>query len=123
MTNEPTLVIADDELLMRQLLLQTLGSQGFKVLLAEDGEQALRLVKSHPVNLVLTDINMPNVSGLKLVEQLQESDYKDLPVILMTADSDHFTNPELKGATILRKPFRRRELVELINSVLGRAIT
>lgn len=106
---------------MRQLLQQTLGSQGYHVLVAEDGAQAFDLVTKNQVNLLVTDINMPNLNGLKLVAKLQETPHKGVPVIMITADSDHFTNPELKGATILRKPFRRRELVELIKSVLAQA--
>ncbi len=118
MSKNPTLVVADDEPMMRHLLSQTLGSQGFNVLLAENGTQAFDLINANQVTLVLTDINMPKGNGLKLVEDLKASQHKNIPVILMTGDTDQFNESQLRGATVLRKPFRRRELVELIQSIL-----
>jgi two-component system chemotaxis response regulator CheY len=119
--NPPTLLVADDEPMMRLLLSQTLGAQGFNVLLAENGIQAFEMVNQNEVTLILTDINMPKLNGLKLVENLQASTHKNIPVILMTGDADHLKESELKGATVIRKPFRRRELVELIQSILAPA--
>lgn len=121
MNNQPTLLVADDEPMMRLLLSQTLGSQGFNVLLAENGLQAMELVNKNKITLILTDINMPKLNGLKFVENLQATSHKDIPVILMTGDTDHLKESELKGATVLRKPFRRRELVELIQTILAPA--
>lgn len=118
MTSSPTIVVADDEPMMRHLLKQTLEGQGFNVLLAEDGLEAFELVKKHPVQLLLSDINMPKCNGLKLLENLRLSDQRSLPVILMTGDTDQFVVSQSLGAIILRKPFRRRELVELIQTIL-----
>lgn len=120
MNAQQTLLIADDEPMMRHLLTQTLESQGFKVLVAENGVEALSLVKANSVDLILTDIHMPKVSGLKLLENLRASpEQGKIPVILMSGDADHLKPDQLMGATLLRKPFRRRELVELIHSILG----
>jgi len=123
MTNSPVakILVADDEPVVRHLLAQSLGGQGFEVLLAETGSAAFALVKKNPPSLVLTDINMPDGDGVQLVQWLSESEHKDIPVILMTGDLDQIESKSLTGAIILRKPFRRREVVELINSVLGRS--
>lgn len=115
-----TLVIADDEELTRVFLSTTLSGQGFEVLLAEDGAKAFELVEQNHVQLIVSDIHMPRMDGLKLLEKLRGSRHVGVPVILITADGDSFTEAQAQGATVLRKPFRRRELVELINSVLDR---
>lgn len=121
MNTQPTLLVADDEPMMRLLLSQTLGSQGFNVLVAENGLQAMEIVNNNKITLILTDINMPKLNGLKFVENLRSTSHKNIPVILMTGDADHLKESELKGATVLRKPFRRRELVELIQTILAPA--
>lgn len=119
MSAQHTLVIADDEPMMRHLLTQSLGSQGFKVLVAENGVEAMTLVKANPVDLIITDIHMPKGGGLKFLENLRaSSELMNIPVIVMSGDADHLKSEQLLGATLLRKPFRRRELVELINSIL-----
>lgn len=114
------LVVADDEMLMRHLLSQSLGGQGFEILMAETGQQAFELVKRNKVDLVLSDISMPEGTGLQLLGWMRNSEFKNIPVVLMTGDQDNVAPAEAAGATLLRKPFRRRELVELINSVLKR---
>lgn len=70
MSAQQTLLIVDDEPMMRHLLTQTLDSQGFKVLVAENGVEALTLVKTNSVDLIITDVHMPKGSGLKLLENL-----------------------------------------------------
>ena len=120
MSNSRKIVVADDEVVVRQLLAQSLGLQGFEVLLAQNGKEAFEIVQNNPaVDLVLTDINMPGSGGVELMEMMKQSIHKDMPVILMTGDGDAFEKSKTSGATILRKPFRRQELLELINSVLN----
>lgn len=87
-------------------------------MMATNAKEAFELVKSHPIALVLTDINMPGGDGLQLMEWVRQSAKKDIPVILMTGDLDEFEKSRAAGVMILQKPFRRQELVELINSVL-----
>jgi CheY-like chemotaxis protein len=118
MSNSRKIVVADDEPVVRQLLAQSLGTRGFDVLLAENGKEAFELVQKNKVDLVLSDINMPGSGGIELMEMIRRSDHKDMPVVLMTGDADAFEKSKAEGATILRKPFRRQELVELINSIL-----
>jgi CheY-like chemotaxis protein len=118
MGNQPNLVVVDDEPMMLHLLSQTLGSQGFNVLTAPNGVEAFELIKGNPVSLILTDLHMPKGGGLKLLELLRASAHKAIPVIVMSGDADDLKPFQTEGITILRKPFRRRELVELISSIL-----
>lgn len=122
MSNSRKIVVADDEPVVRQLLAQYLDLQGFEVLLAQNGKEAFELVQKSPaVDLVLSDIIMPGSGGLELMEIMKQSKHKDTPVILMTGYGDTLENWKALGATILRKPFRRQELLELINLVLSRS--
>lgn len=119
MSNSRKILVADDEPVVRQLIANALGGAGYDVILAENGKEAFDLVQKNPVSLVLTDINMPQASGLELKDWILKSDHKGTPVVLMTGDQDMLEKSQAAGATILRKPFRRQELVELINSVLN----
>ena len=119
MSNPRTLIIADDEPLMRQILAQTLMDHGFSVLMAENGNQAFSFVKANRVDLVVTDLNMPQGGGLGLLKSLHESEFKNMPVIVMTGNPESYSKKDLYGATILFKPFRRQELVELVKSILN----
>ncbi len=122
MSNSRKIVVVDDEPVVLQLLAQYLGLKGFEVLLAQNGKEAFEVLQKSPaVDLVLTDINMPGSGGLELMEMMKQSKLKDTPVILMTGYGDTLENSKTLGATILRKPFRRRELLELINLVLSRS--
>ncbi len=118
MSISPTLIVADDEPMMRQILSQTLTDQGFTVLMAENGTEAFALMQSARVDLVVTDLNMPKSGGLSLLKSLRESNYRETPVIIMTGNAENLSDQDLYGATVLYKPFRRQELVELIRSLL-----
>jgi len=77
-------LVADDDALTRELLTETLGRHGCEVALAPDGAEAIRVLENEDVDLVLTDVKMPAVSGLEVLRRAREAD-RDLPVILMTA--------------------------------------
>lgn len=113
------LVVADDEPMLRNLVGASLKGQGFEVLTAANGEQAFELVKANPeVILVISDINMPGKDGWWLVNALNESEFSALPVILMTGEMNQFDKVKAKGASVIAKPFRREELVQMISFIL-----
>jgi len=113
------LLVVDDEEALRQLLASGLRRHGFRVLLAGDGREALRVLEGgQVVDLVLTDIVMPRLSGLDLCQELSRR-YPGIPVLLMTGcvDQPPFDwEPEIP---VLRKPFRLSCLAEAIRERLG----
>ncbi|MCS6970698.1 MAG: sigma-54 dependent transcriptional regulator [Planctomycetota bacterium] len=77
-------VVADDEILNRELLAEMLPRFGITVRTAKDGVQALKALEAEPADLLITDVRMPGMGGLKLLAKVREK-WPDLPVVMMTA--------------------------------------
>ncbi len=118
-----TILAVDDSASMRQMVSFTLKSAGYEVVEACDGLEALKYAREHVVDLVLTDVNMPNMDGIELVRQLRTLDsYRLTPLLLLTTES----SPEKKlqgkqaGATgWMVKPFNPDQLLATLARVLG----
>ncbi len=117
-----TILVVDDEQSMREFLKIFLSKQGYRVLTAEQGEQALALMSEEPVDLVITDIRMPGMSGLELLETIKEAN-PDLPVVMITA----FASPNdavqaMKNGAYdyISKPFNVDEIKTVIASATKR---
>jgi two-component system chemotaxis response regulator CheY len=118
------ILAVDDSASMRQMVAFTLKSAGFDVTEAEDGCKALEVARREKFNLVLADVNMPNMDGLSLIRELRGlADYKFTPMLMLTTES----GPEKKqagkaaGATgWIVKPFSPEQLVDTIRRVLGK---
>lgn len=117
-----TILIVDDSATMRQMIAFTLGQAGYQLAEANDGQQAFDWAKQNPADLVVTDINMPNMDGITLVEELRQLPaYKFTPILVVTTES----GPEMKqkgraaGATgWIVKPFSPEKLVETVQKVI-----
>jgi two-component system chemotaxis response regulator CheY len=117
------ILAVDDSPSMREMLATVLRESGFKVVEAEDGVKALEVAKSHSIDVVLTDQNMPNMDGLSLVKNLRGLPaYRDTPIMMLTTES----SAEMKqkgrdaGATgWMVKPFDPDKLVRMLKSVVG----
>lgn len=83
MSQQPSLLVVDDELLIRDLLYDFFTGQGWTIAVAENGEKALQVLKSRTVDVVLTDVRMPEMDGMTLVKELKQH-HPDLPVVVMT---------------------------------------
>ncbi|WP_238878080.1 response regulator [Achromobacter xylosoxidans] len=84
-----TILVADDSATMRMIVQATLTGAGWKVLTAGNGQEALEVAKSHPVDLVVSDWNMPVMGGLQLIQGLREQEqYLDVPVLVLTTEDD-----------------------------------
>ena len=77
------ILIADDEEKMRHLLEMTLDEEGYEVISAKDGNKALDIIGSQSVDVLITDLKMPGMDGLKLLSEVKK--VSDVPIILMTA--------------------------------------
>lgn len=118
-----SILAVDDSPSMRRLVKHVLSSNGFEVVMAEDGVDALDQAKKNTVDLVLTDVNMPNMDGLQLIRELRGlPSYRYVPMLVLTTESDVKKKMEGKqaGATgWIVKPFDPTQLIKTINHVLA----
>jgi CheY-like chemotaxis protein len=96
-----TIVVADNERGIRQFCKQELEAEGYRVLLAHDGEEAVEIIGSVSVDLAILDQHMPRCHGLQAAKHVKQCN-SDLPVILFTADSmyDQFKSPWIDAAVV-----------------------
>ena len=122
MDNRPLVLVADDEPQIRKLVALTLTEEGFRVVTARDGEEALDRVASQRPDVVLLDIVMPGMDGIEVLHQLRE--WHPVPVILLTARSskaDVAAGLDLGADDYIAKPLHPRELAARVRAVLRRA--
>jgi DNA-binding NtrC family response regulator len=116
--NKPSILVVDDELLIRDLLYDFFSSQGWDIAVAENGEKALEVLKVRKVDLVLSDIKMPQMDGLTLTSKVKDS-YPDLPVVLMTGYPTVDTAVSALRSKVedyIVKPFNINQLYRLVES-------
>ncbi len=113
----------DDSPSMRQMVTFTLKAAGFEVDEAEDGVIALDKAKGSGYELILTDVNMPNMDGITLIKHHRElPNHKFTPILMLTTESSPEKKAEGKAAGAtgwIVKPFNPDQLVGTINKVLG----
>jgi len=121
MTSSGHVLIVDDELVIRSLLSELLSEDGFSVATAEDGKRGLEYVNSGQVDLVISDVHMPIMTGPELVTQLRKID-PNLPVIVLNSVPGCDISKNLPGGATayLNKPFNLRDLRQTIADVRSR---
>ena len=117
-----TIVVIDDEENIRSSLQERLTIDGYHVWVAPDGRKGLQLYHDHQVDLVITDVLMPEMDGLEVVRALRRFN-STIPIIVMSGgggrDFDFLIEAEEFGATrTLSKPFRLEEIVALVHELL-----
>jgi len=120
-----TVLVVDDEKAMREFLTLLLEKQGHTVVAASDGEEALRVVAEHPIDLVISDLRMPKMDGISLLAGIRERD-PDLPLIMVTAyaSSESTIQAMRLGADdYITKPFRVGEIRLVVEKALARIRT
>ena len=117
------ILVVDDSASMRQMVEFTLKEAGHQVTVAEDGQAALNVAKGLASDLVITDVNMPNMDGITLIRELRALPaYKFTPILTLTTESATEKKMEGKdaGATgWIVKPFNPEKLLATVNKVLG----
>ncbi|MDH5265267.1 MAG: response regulator [Betaproteobacteria bacterium] len=117
-----TVLAVDDSATMREMVAFVLESAGYRVLEAEDGAKGLERARATPVDLVITDQNMPNMDGITLVRSLRElREYKAIPILLLTTESSDTMKSQGRAAGAtgwLVKPFDPATLLEVVRKVL-----
>lgn len=117
------ILTADDTATMRQMISFTLGSAGHDVMQAMDGVEALAMARARKFDLIIADINMPNMDGISLVKSLRDlPEYKFTPILILTTESQTERRQQGKtaGATgWIVKPFNPEQLLTVVKKVLG----
>jgi CheY-like chemotaxis protein len=112
----------DDSRLVRLHLVNILGTQGYDVITAEHGQHALEIMETNKFDLILTDMNMPVMTGIEFVKNCRELDeYKNIPVCMITTETTKSQKQVAKEAGIdlfLTKPFTEEQLYNIINNLL-----
>jgi type II secretory ATPase GspE/PulE/Tfp pilus assembly ATPase PilB-like protein/CheY-like chemotaxis protein len=123
-THRGKILLVEDEDTLRRVMRDLLEQEGYRIFEARDGVEALEQVDRHAPDLVLLDLNLPNVDGYTVLSQLRSRPgTKELPVIVLSArgDEDNEVRVLRLGATdFLTKPFRPRALSARLEAVLGR---
>lgn len=119
---EKRILVVDDDTLVRRLTARVLTRSGYDVDTAEDGVAAWNRIRAGQFDLVVTDNDMPNMTGMELVSRLREARIP-LPVIMMTGQLEDLEEvlehcPWLLVSATLQKPVSSRELLESVDSVL-----
>ena len=117
------ILVVDDEIYIVHILDFSLGMEGYEVLTALDGEQALEKARAEKPDLIVLDIMMPKLDGYETCQRLKaDPEVKDVPVILLSAKGrnvDQKVGFEVGADDYITKPFSPRKLVERINAILG----
>ena len=115
------ILTVDDSASMRQMIAFTLERAGYNVVQAEDGVDGLAKM-SGDIDLVLTDLNMPNMNGLELTRQIRaNAGYKFTPIVLLTTESQVEKKAEGKAAGAtgwIVKPFEPEKLLAVVSKVI-----
>ncbi|ARP86963.1 response regulator [Bordetella genomosp. 9] len=120
-----TILVADDSATMRMIVQATLTGAGWQVLAASNGKDALALAleQDRPVDLVVSDWNMPVMGGLDLIRGLRQAgQYQDVPVLVLTTEDDVESKTAARDLGVcgwLQKPVDPDLLIEMASELLG----
>ena len=121
MQDKERILVVDDEPQLTRVLSRSLIAEGYDVRIANDGEFALQTLKDSPASLVVTDLAMPNMSGLELCRRLRA--ISDVPIIVLSVRGEESTKVEALDAgadDYVTKPFGMDELLARIRAALRR---
>jgi len=119
------ILVADDEVMMRNLILRILESEGYQITLASSGDEALEILNAEKFDLLLTDVRMPGTNGFNLLKKVK-ANWPGMAVIVMTGYGDAYTVKEalLLGADeYLSKPFKGHEVSLIVERAYWRVLS
>ena len=113
----------DDSASVRQMVSFTLKGAGYDVIECVDGQDAINKLSGAGVNMVITDLNMPNMNGLELIKALRaKAEFKFMPIVFLTTESQAEKKNAAKAAGAtgwIVKPFKPDQLLTVVKKVLG----
>lgn len=117
-----TALIVDDAQTMRKLVAFTLRSCGLEVLEAGDGVEGLQILRSRPVDLIVTDVNMPRMDGIEFTRQARQAlAGRAVPILILTTESEADKKNQARAAGAsgwIVKPFQQQQLLAIVGRVL-----
>ena len=117
------ILVADDEAHIRHIVSMKLANAGYEVVTAEDGEEALELALAEHPDLVITDYQMPYLTGLEMCARLRaNAATRQTPVLMLTARGFDIESHEMSAAgivSVLSKPFSPREVLGKVQELVG----
>ena len=117
------LLIVDDSRMVRKIISVSLKGENFKLYEASSGLEALDKLMETNIDLIFTDINMPNMDGLEFIKRCKDDDmFKHIPIIVITTEDgveDRERALQLGAAGFVSKPLDRESIINITNSVLG----
>jgi len=123
LTENPSLLITDDDCGLREVLQELFEARGFQSYVASDGEEAIEIVQTRSIHLVILDMHMPRLTGLETLRRLKRF-YQLLPCILMSAELDQRVIAEaqqLNAFSVLAKPLSLKKITNAVHSALKSA--
>lgn len=122
-TNALRVLVVDDEAPIVRVVAKRFAAAGYEVLTAANGKTGLQIALEQPLDLVISDVQMPDMDGLSLAHGIKDAlGSKTPPIVLLTARSFMITDNEVKQAgvtALIGKPFSARKLLELASEILG----
>lgn len=120
------ILIVDDSSVTRAVLVKTIGMTDFpveEIVQAENGAQALQILPEQPFNLVMADLNMPEMNGVEMTARiLADERTKNIPVVVITTEASTARIEELKAAGVkgyVHKPFTPEGIRDMLQDILG----
>lgn len=118
-----TILIAEDSASVRKFVSLALKMQGYRVIAAVDGMDALEKLPGEKIDLLITDLNMPNIDGIKLIKTIREDpEFRDLPIIILSSlskDEDINQGIEAGANSYLIKPFNQKRVQYEVSKYIG----
>lgn len=118
-----TILIAEDSPSIRKFITLALKIQGYKIIATQDGMEALEKLPAQKIDLLITDLNMPNIDGFKLIKTIRsDPEYKDLPIIILSSlskDEDVQQGLATGADSYLIKPFNTKRIQYEVAKYLG----
>jgi two-component system chemotaxis response regulator CheY len=117
------IMTVDDSASVRQLVSFTLKQHGYEIAEAVNGAEALNKLKQEKIDMLITDINMPELDGIGLIKMIRDNpSYRFIPIIILTTESQTGKKEEARAAGAtgwIIKPFRPDQLVSAVKKVMG----
>lgn len=115
----PLILLVEDDHSLRTTLKEQLEKLGCQVESVENGEEALQILKTKKYTCIISDVRMPRVDGMTLLDRMKEQGI-DTPIVMMTGYSEYSEAEVAKkgGAVLLEKPFNRAKLKELVDEYI-----
>jgi two-component system, chemotaxis family, chemotaxis protein CheY len=116
------IVVAEDFNVSRKIIVSTLAKEGYSVMEAADGAEAIGLFDGSPIDLLITDFNMPNVNGAELIQKVRAMEvYKYIPILLLTTEVRQEKIQQAIDGNItahIKKPFETHDFIKVVKKAL-----